>query len=67
MTWFQRRLKKKNLSQVEVARRMGLHPSTLSRIVNGRRRVWALEAQHIAKILGVPLDKVLEQMKGKPQ
>ena len=45
------------LSQVEVARRMGLSPSRVSHILNGRD-MSLLTLYRLAKALDIPLDKV---------
>jgi transcriptional regulator with XRE-family HTH domain len=45
----------KGFTQFEVARRSRLHPSTVSRIENGRYRPYPAEARRLARTLGVTL------------
>jgi phage repressor protein C with HTH and peptisase S24 domain len=58
-TWFQQALDRVGATQADLARRLGLAPSGVSRIIKGERQVKALEAVQIAAFLGVPAEEVL--------
>lgn len=57
--WFQGKLSDKRLSQRRLASMMGLDPAAVSLMLNGKRKMTAVEASEVAKLLGVPLDEVL--------
>jgi phage repressor protein C with HTH and peptisase S24 domain len=60
--WFQQALRRTGASQADLARRLELPQSAISRILNGERRVQAGEVPGIAEFLGVPPDEVLRHV-----
>lgn len=49
-----------NVSQSELARRTGLHPSAISRIEAGERRIYADTLDALREALGVPVTRFYE-------
>lgn len=64
--WFESRLSALRLSQKDVADRMGLAPSALSRALRGARHFKAAEIKRMAAILRVSEAEVLDRMVEKP-
>ncbi|MGC2411905.1 MAG: helix-turn-helix transcriptional regulator, partial [Stellaceae bacterium] len=58
-TWFQQTLERAGVSQADLARRLRLAPSAVSRMLKGERQMKLLEAVQIAAFLGVSQDEVL--------
>ncbi len=58
--WFRARLEDRQLSQRDVARQLNRHPSAVSLMLQGKRRMQITEATALATLLGVPLDSVLD-------
>lgn len=56
--WFRDKLAEADISQAELARRMRLSPSALSRALAGRRKVTVHEATIIANELGVSIKEI---------
>lgn len=52
--------KMKGWSQAELARRAGMHPSTVSLIESGRQVPYPSQLAKLAKALGVPADLLEE-------
>jgi phage repressor protein C with HTH and peptisase S24 domain len=57
--WFQEALDRAGTSQADLARRLRLAPSAISRMLKGERQMKLLEAVQIAAFLGVSQDDVL--------
>jgi phage repressor protein C with HTH and peptisase S24 domain len=57
--WFQAALDRAGASQADLARRLRLAPSAVSRMLKGDRQMKLLEAVQVAAFLGVPQDEVL--------
>ena len=55
---------KKGWSQAELARRTGMHPSTISRIETGQMRPYPSQVKKIASVLGIAEDDVMEEVGG---
>jgi transcriptional regulator with XRE-family HTH domain len=49
-------MKKRGLSQRELARVLGVHETTVSRILMGTRRLGVRPAMRLAKEMGVPME-----------
>ena len=49
-------MKKRGLSQRELARVLGVHETTISRILTGTRRLGVRPAMRLAKEMGVPME-----------
>jgi len=49
-------MEKRGLSQRELARVLGVHETTVSRILTGTRRLGIRPAMRLAKEMGVPLE-----------
>ncbi|MGH9321811.1 MAG: helix-turn-helix domain-containing protein [Vicinamibacteria bacterium] len=49
-------------SQRDLARRVGLYPSDVSRVENGRGTAYPGHIEKIAKVLDVPLKRALEEV-----
>ena len=49
-------MKRKGLSQRELARILGVHETTISRILTGTRRLGVRPAMRLAKEMGVPME-----------
>ncbi len=60
--WFEARLSALRLTQKEMARRMGLAPSALSRALSGARHFKAAEIGQIAAILQVSEAELLDRI-----
>jgi transcriptional regulator with XRE-family HTH domain len=58
--WFQDRLAEKKLSQRGLAKLLHLDSSAVSLTLRGRREMKLNEAADIARLLGVPVDEVLQ-------
>ncbi len=56
--------KNKNMSQEELAKRVGLAQTLISRIERGARKVAAEELINFATALGVPISSLLEEEGG---
>lgn len=59
--WFKAQMRKQNLSQRSVAKKLGINQSLISHMFFGRRRMTLEEADKWAKILQVPLIEVLDR------
>jgi transcriptional regulator with XRE-family HTH domain len=57
--WFQETLANAGTSQAELARRLGLAPSAVSRMIKGDRQMKLQEAVEVAAFLGVSQEEVL--------
>lgn len=57
--WFRRKLTEREMSQRELARRMGIDSAAVSLMLRGQRQMKLTEAAEIARLLGVPADEVL--------
>ncbi|MFH1830575.1 MAG: helix-turn-helix domain-containing protein [Pseudomonadota bacterium] len=49
----------KKITQAELARKAGVHPSHLSEIVNGKRPIGAMVAKRLAKAMGISVSRLL--------
>ncbi|MER8570549.1 helix-turn-helix transcriptional regulator [Mesorhizobium sp. M1338] len=58
-TWFADQMKERNISLRRMASRMNMHPSALSRTLNGERRMQVDEIRRIAEIFDQPESEVL--------
>jgi transcriptional regulator with XRE-family HTH domain len=58
--WFLDRLSYKRLSQRQLAKSLGVHPSAISLMLKGKRRIQLHEATEIASVLGTPIDALLD-------
>jgi len=58
--WFRDRLADRQMSQRELARKMGLDHASISGLIRGKRPMRMNEAGTIARLLGVPVSQVLE-------
>ncbi|MER8374839.1 helix-turn-helix transcriptional regulator [Mesorhizobium sp. M1406] len=58
-TWFADQMKEHNISLRRMASRMNMHPSALSRTLNGERRMQVDEIRRIAEIFDQPESEVL--------
>ncbi|MEK9754410.1 MAG: helix-turn-helix domain-containing protein [Rhodospirillaceae bacterium] len=63
--WFRDKLADKNESQAALARFLGIDPSNVSQLLNGRRRVHMDLAEKIASFLGVAPSEVLRAFGAK--
>lgn len=59
--WFIDQLSARNESQASMARFLGIHPSQMSLLLNGKRRLQMDMAERIARFLHVPVEDVIEQ------
>jgi len=59
--WFNAQLKSNGLNKTRLARAVGIHPSALSNILSGNRRLQLDEANKIAEALHRPVVEVLER------
>lgn len=57
--WFRTKLSDREMSQRELARRMGLDSAAVSLMLRGQRQMKLTEAAEIARLLGVPAEEVL--------
>jgi phage repressor protein C with HTH and peptisase S24 domain len=58
-SWFNQALERVGASQADLARRLRLAPSAVSRMLKGERQMKPLEVVHIAAFLHVPEEEVL--------
>lgn len=58
--WFTRQLADAQLSQRQLAKKMGVDPSAISLMFRGRREMRMTEAAEIASLIGVPVADVLQ-------
>ena len=54
--------RKRGWSQAEVARRTGLHPSTISHLEAGDIRPWPSYIKRLARLFDVPRDELTQLM-----
>lgn len=61
-------LAKKNMSQTELADKIGVSKQVMSKIVKGQKSINAFEIKKISEILNVSMDRLLEEkeIKEKP-
>lgn len=59
--WLQTQIDMHGWRQAELARRAGIQPATLNRIINGTRNMGPEVAGQIAKALGIPPEEVLRR------
>ncbi len=64
-SWFHQALERVNATQADLARRLRLAPSAVSRMMKGERQMKLLEAVQIADFLGVSQEEVLRHA-GEP-
>jgi transcriptional regulator with XRE-family HTH domain len=62
--WFYRELEKSGRSLRDMARSLGLHPSAVSRMLKGERKMSAEEQDAIAQYLGVSISDVAMRRRG---
>lgn len=60
--WFVDRMDEQGLSLSEMARRIGIHKSALSRALDGKRQVKSLEVGKIATNLGTTREQVIDHL-----
>jgi transcriptional regulator with XRE-family HTH domain len=58
--WLLRQLAKRGMSQGSLARRSGLSPATISRLISGERRFGAKALARIACALNMPVQLVIK-------
>lgn len=58
--WFKSLMADRNVSQRELAKRIGIDHSALSLALRGKRQMKMVEAAGIARLLGVPVAEVME-------
>ena len=56
--WFLEQLKKRQISQSELARHLNRHQSAVTHLLKGNRRMTAAEQDEIARILNVTVEEV---------
>jgi transcriptional regulator with XRE-family HTH domain len=54
-------LRDKNMSQSDLAERMGISKQVMSKIINGQKAINALEIKSIANILDVDVNRLVEE------
>ncbi len=54
-------LSDRNMSQTDLAERMGISKQVMSKIINGQKAINALEIKSIAKILDVDVNRLVEE------
>jgi transcriptional regulator with XRE-family HTH domain len=59
-TWFRNRIAERHMSQRGLAKKLGLDPAAVSLMFRGKRRMQMHEAADVARLLGVPLNDVLD-------
>lgn len=59
-----RKIEEDGLKQVVIAEKSGIKPDVFSKIVNGKRRVFADEAIAISTVLNTPIERLIEEAKG---
>lgn len=59
--WFLAALERAGVTQADLARRLRLAPSAVSRMLKGERQMKLLEAVQVAAFLGVPQEEVLQR------
>lgn len=63
MNYLKEKLKEKNISQSELARRLGVCKSTITHYIQGRIKLKKLSVErvcNIADILDIPIDEFIE-------
>lgn len=60
--WFIDRMRERSFSLRKLAAAMKMHPSALSRALNGERKVAAPEARRMAELLDAPESQVLARL-----
>jgi transcriptional regulator with XRE-family HTH domain len=60
-------LRDKNMSQTDLAERMGISKQVMSKIINGQKAINALEIKSIAKILSVDVNRLVEEKENQTQ
>lgn len=63
--WFYGQLEREGRSLREMAKVLGLHPSAVSRMLRGERKMSAEEQDEIADYLGISLDEVAMRRRGE--
>jgi transcriptional regulator with XRE-family HTH domain len=58
-TWVRQRLRQREWTQADLARKLGVPNSTVARWLNGKRRPTSESCDLIADVLGADLDQVL--------
>jgi transcriptional regulator with XRE-family HTH domain len=64
--WFTQKRLSKNLSQGALANLLGIHPSRMSRLLNGGLKMQISEARALARILGTSEEEVLRHADSRP-
>lgn len=62
--WFYRQFEKEGRSLRDMARKLGLDPSAVSRMLRGERKMSAEEQDGIADYFGISLDEVAARRRG---
>jgi transcriptional regulator with XRE-family HTH domain len=60
-------LRDKNMSQTDLAERMGISKQVMSKIINGQKAINALEITSIAKILNVDVNRLIGERETQTQ
>lgn len=60
-------LSEKNMSQTELADKIGVSKQVMSKIVKGQKSINALEIKKISEILNVSMDRLLEEKEKKEE
>jgi transcriptional regulator with XRE-family HTH domain len=63
--WFYRQLEQEGRSLRDMAKRLGLDPSAVSRMLRGERKMSAEEQDGIAEYLGISIDHVAARRRGE--
>lgn len=58
--WFQERIADRGYSQRKIAATLGMDPAAVSLMLRGKRKMTLNEAADLARLLGVPLNQVLD-------
>lgn len=64
--WFKDKLRDRELPQRKLAKMLGLGTSAVSLMLSGKRRITIEEAADLSRLLGLPMDEVLEHAGVQP-
>lgn len=56
------RIKELGLTQSEIARRLGLHKSTISRMLRGQTNMTVVTALRLARLLEIPVEELIKEV-----
>ncbi len=63
--WLKDRMKERGVTQIDLAEALETDQSRVSDMVNGKRKILAVEAYKISRVVGMPVEEFIDGLVGK--